>query len=105
MTETTITLTDLKRHLGQMVNRAAYGQERIILLAHGKPHAVLLGMAELERLERLAQGGGVEQTSSEQMDLLAEMEALRAQMSSLTDSVVALQTVREERSDDLIGLP
>ncbi|MFQ5434472.1 MAG: type II toxin-antitoxin system Phd/YefM family antitoxin [Anaerolineae bacterium] len=49
-----MSLTDLKRNLGEIVNRAAYGKERIILLSRGKPRAALISIEDLKQLEMLA---------------------------------------------------
>jgi len=40
-----------KRQLGAHVNRAVYGEYRIIATYHGQPHCVLMGVGELEGLE------------------------------------------------------
>ncbi|CAK0745638.1 Antitoxin (modular protein) [uncultured Gammaproteobacteria bacterium] len=37
----------------ELVNRAAYGQERVVLTRHGKPIAAVVSLADLEALERL----------------------------------------------------
>lgn len=39
--------------LGELVNRAGYGKERIALMRHGKQVAYLVGVADLERLKEL----------------------------------------------------
>lgn len=104
MSETAISLTELKQNLGEVVNRAAYGNERIILLSRGKPRAALISIQDLEKLEQLAQEAQTTRNIQEQMELLAEMDALRAQMDTVTDSVEVLREVREERLNDLMGL-
>jgi prevent-host-death family protein len=104
MSETTISLTELKQNLGEVVNRAAYGNERIILLSRGKPRAALISIQDLEKLEQLAQEAQTTRNIQEQMELLAQMDALRAQMDTVTDSVEVLREVREERLNDLMGL-
>ncbi len=104
MVQSTISLTDLKRNLGEIVNRAAYGKERIILLSRGKPRAALISIEDLEQLEMLAQTAQADRNIQEQMDLLAEMDTLRDSMNEMTDSVEVLREVREERLNDLMGL-
>ncbi len=109
MTNYSISLTDLKQNLGEIVNRAAYGKERIILLSRGKPRAALISVNDLERLLSFEQSESQENNRQRQMALLAEMDALREQIrqefGELTDSVDVLHEVREERLDDLMGLP
>ena len=45
-------VSEASRHLSHGRNRAAYGQERIILESHGRPKAVLIGMEFFEELMR-----------------------------------------------------
>lgn len=108
MTDSSISLTDLKQNLGEIVNRAAYGKERIILLSRGKPRAALISVNDLERLLSFEQSESQENNRQRQMALLAEMDALREQIrqefGELTNSVDVLHEVREERLDDLMGL-
>jgi prevent-host-death family protein len=37
----------------ELVNRAAFGKERVVLTRHGKPVAVMVPLDDLELLERL----------------------------------------------------
>ena len=53
MTENQVTMTTLRQHLGDLVNRVAYGNERIILISRGEPRAAIISVAELERLQEL----------------------------------------------------
>jgi prevent-host-death family protein len=39
--------------LGDLVNRAGYANERIVITKHGKPAAALVSMGDLERLRAL----------------------------------------------------
>jgi prevent-host-death family protein len=50
----TVAADDARVALGELINRAGYGGERIIITRHGKPLAVLVGMADLDRLEKSA---------------------------------------------------
>ena len=65
---TNVSVSGLKDSLSELLNRAAYGQERIIVSSHGKPKAAVIGMEDLRRLERL----------EELEDALAAWEALQA---------------------------
>jgi len=47
----TITLSDARDTLGDLVNRAAYAGERVVIERRGKPAAVLIPVADLEALE------------------------------------------------------
>jgi len=46
-----IGVTQARDQLGELVNRAAYGDERIVLTRHGRPVAALVPIAVLHDLE------------------------------------------------------
>lgn len=103
----TITLTELKQNLGEIVNRAAYGKERIVLSARGKAKAALISLDDLRRLEALEQAQSQKAYVQRQQALLTEARVLRELMVEAgehTDSTKALDEIREERSDELAGL-
>lgn len=50
---TMISISQMKNTLSEVLNRVAYGQERIIIASRGKPKAVVISVADLERLEDL----------------------------------------------------
>ena len=52
MSETHVSIGRVKRDLSELVNRVAYGGERIMLTSRGKPKAALVSIADYERLER-----------------------------------------------------
>jgi len=66
MTVTSVSVSALKNALSEFLNRAAYGQERIIVSSRGKPKAAVIGMDDLQRLEQV----------EELEDALAAWEAL-----------------------------
>lgn len=47
-----VSVSEASRNLSHWVNRAAYGQESIILESHGRPKAVLIGVEAFEELTR-----------------------------------------------------
>lgn len=49
----TVTVSGLKDTLSQVLNRAAYGRERIVVSSHGKPKAAVIGIEDLRLLEEL----------------------------------------------------
>jgi prevent-host-death family protein len=49
----TVSATEARKHLPELLNRAGYGKERICIESHGKPVAVLISYEDLERLEAL----------------------------------------------------
>ena len=104
MNSQSVTLTDLKQNLGDIINQAAYGQSRIVLTARGKPRAALISIEDLRQLQTLEQALPVSLNIQEQLALLAKMDELRVQMSGATDSTETLRQIREERLDDILGL-
>ena len=62
----TMTTVDAREHFSEVVNRAAYGKERVGLLRHGKQVAVVVPVEDLALLER----------AEEQIDLLDARAAL-----------------------------
>lgn len=46
-----IGVTEARDQLGELVNRAAYGEERIVLTRHGRAVAALVPIAVLQDLE------------------------------------------------------
>ena len=53
MTVTSVSVSALKDALSEFLNRAAYGQERIVVSSRGKPKAAVIGMDDLQRLEQV----------------------------------------------------
>ncbi|WP_433424897.1 type II toxin-antitoxin system Phd/YefM family antitoxin [Microtetraspora malaysiensis] len=48
-----IPVTQARADFAELVNRAAYGGERIVMTRHGKPIVALVPAADLERLQEL----------------------------------------------------
>ncbi|WP_306211865.1 type II toxin-antitoxin system Phd/YefM family antitoxin [Actinoplanes sp. RD1] len=48
-----VPVTQARAEFADLINRASYGGERIVIARHGKPIAALISAADLERLERL----------------------------------------------------
>ena len=65
MAVTVISVSKMKDALSEILNRAAYGRERIIIASRGKPKAAVISVKDLELLEELE-------------DALAAREALEA---------------------------
>jgi prevent-host-death family protein len=102
----TISVTELKQNLGEVINQAAFGGQRIILLSHGKERAALISMDDLRLLETF-QEDKREIYQSHQLNLLGEARQLRetvAESGYQVDSTSVLDEVREERLHDLTGL-
>lgn len=52
MSEDTVSIGQVKRDISDLVNRVAYRGDRILLTSRGKPKAVLISVADYERLKR-----------------------------------------------------
>lgn len=100
-----VSLTEAKQSLGEVVNRAAYGSQRIVLLSRGKPKAALVSLADLEWLER----SDTERLArrARRREALDMADSLRAEILArrdgelLSDSVEDLRRLREERLHEL----
>ena len=107
MTAKTISVTELKQNLGEIVNQASFGGTRFILLSHGKERAALISVEDLRLLETLLAESQRELVQTQQLNLLAEARQLREsseEQGYSADSASVLDEVREERLDDLTDL-
>jgi len=52
MPETRVSIGQVKRDLSDLVNRVAYGGERIILTSRGRPKAAIVSIEDYSRLEQ-----------------------------------------------------
>ncbi|TEU18875.1 MAG: type II toxin-antitoxin system Phd/YefM family antitoxin [Anaerolineales bacterium] len=101
----TISLTEVKKSLGEVVNRAAYGGERIVLASRGKPKAALISIEDLKLLESLVSEQALRR--ARRREALAEADTLREVILArrggvpLPDSVEDLRQLREERIRDI----
>ena len=48
--EAQIAIEQAKRNISDLINRVAYGGERVILTCEGRPKAVLVSLADLQQL-------------------------------------------------------
>ncbi len=51
MAQTQVSIGQVKRDISDLVNRVAYGGERILLTSRGKPKAAIVSIEDYERLE------------------------------------------------------
>jgi len=78
MTEAEVSIEQVKRDISNLVNRVAFGNERIILTSRGKPKAVVISLADYDRLKHLSPTSGLNQWQS----WLAENQQLAADIST-----------------------
>ena len=53
MTDDQVSIGQVKRDISELVNRVAFGGERIILTSRGKPKAALVSVQDYETLEKM----------------------------------------------------
>ena len=78
-----VSVSQLKEGLSEYLNRAAYGQERIVIVSRGRPKAAVISIRDLERLEELEDALAAQEAMAEYendktislTDLIAELEA------------------------------
>jgi prevent-host-death family protein len=65
MSDTTLPLAEIKKHLSQIVDRVEHHHERVVLTRRGRPAAVLMSPDDLASLEEtldiLSQAGALEE--------------------------------------------
>lgn len=70
-TDNQLSMAEAREHFAEVVNRAAYGKERLILTRRGRPLAAVVPVEDLELLEELED----ERDSALARERLAEWEA------------------------------
>ena len=81
-----ISISEMKDSLSEILNRVAYGQERIVVASRGKPKAAVISVDDLKLLEELE-------------DALAAREALAEDERGETISLEELIAELEEGGD------
>ncbi len=74
--EVHVSIGQVKRDISELVNRVAYGHERIVLTSRGKPKAVLVSLDDYERLKQVQ----VSDTLARWQAWLAESRQLSAEI-------------------------
>jgi prevent-host-death family protein len=91
MAEHEISIGRVKRDISELVNRVAYGGERIILTSRGKPKAALVSIEDYERLQR-----------GQPDDSLAHWQAWAAQSDALASAILARRGAAAIDVDELL---
>lgn len=79
-------VTEARDQLGELVNRAAYGDERIVLTRHGQPVAALVPIALLDQLA----------DAEDAADLAAAREAAAQDRPNVSHAQVLADLVADE---------
>lgn len=61
-----VSVSEAREDFAELVNRAAYGHERVLVSRHGRPVAAIVSVEDVEFLERM----------EDEFDLKAALEAL-----------------------------
>ena len=105
----TVSIAEVKRSISAIVNRVAFGRERIVLTSRGKPKAALVSIEDLQKLKMLGRTA-VPPSRAQRKAALAMAQAVRemtlARRGGVPFSDVAedLRKLREERDLELAGL-
>ena len=103
--DATVSIGEVKRDISELVNRVAFGGERIVLTSRGKPKAVLVNIEDYKRLQEQEQSRALQQweTWSAEADELSQ-RILRERGGRPVDVdlvVLAAKADLEVRHDDL----
>lgn len=82
-----ISIGQVKRDISELVNRVAYGDERIILTSRGKPKAVLISLEDYSRLKAIE-----------------EDKRISYREKWLTDTQTLANQIRESHGNQMIDL-
>lgn len=103
--DATVSIGEVKRDISELVNRVAYGGERIVLTSRGKPKAVLVSLADYERLQTDEQQGRLQQWEAwmQKAEALSNEILARRQGQPLDVEMIeqAAKADLEERWDEL----
>jgi prevent-host-death family protein len=76
VTNARVSIGTVKRDISKLVNRVAYGGERILLTSRGKPKAAIVSLEDYAQLEEAKAGASLEQWRL----WMAESDALAAEI-------------------------
>ena len=105
----TVGIVEIKRSISTLVNRVAFGRERVILTSRGKPKAALLSIEDLQKLETLERITASPSRAQRKAALamaqaVREMTLARRGGVPFSDVAEDLRGLREERDRELAGL-
>lgn len=113
MTDATVSIGQVKRDISELVNRVAFGGERIVLTSRGKPKAALVSVEDYEQLHKLAQEEYVQQwqqwlaaaarlsnailaeRNGQMLDIELLLQAARADLEERDEHLLAIATARD----------
>ncbi len=97
MPEIYVSIGRVKRDISELVNRVAYGGERIVLTSRGKPKAALVSIEDYERLQR----GRAEEQAVRWQAWVAQADRLAAEIRARRggDTIDVDALLRREREE------
>ncbi len=116
MADTQVPIGQVKRDISDLVNRVAYGGERIVLTSRGRPKAALVSIEDYEHLTKVLKEGGkvyarrlvvnIENyerpTEKEASSNLAHLQIWLAQTDALVAEILERRGGEEIAIDDLM---
>lgn len=102
-------IAEIKRNISTIVNRVAFGRERIVLTSRGKPKAALVSIRDLQKLESLDKTSpplprAQRKAALSMAQAVREMTLARRGGIPFSDIAEDLHRLREERDLELAGL-
>ncbi|HVC33639.1 MAG TPA: type II toxin-antitoxin system Phd/YefM family antitoxin [Chloroflexota bacterium] len=91
MREARVSIGQVKRDISELVNRVAYGDERVVLTSRGKPKAALVSIEDYRRLQQ-----------EEVEARLRRWEAWKAENDKLTADILARREGRYVDVDEIL---
>jgi len=97
-----IGVAEIKRNISAIINRVAFGRERIILTSRGKPKAALVSIEDLQTLETLDRllslpSRAQQKAALDMAQAVREMTLARRDGVPFSDVTEDLRRLREER--------
>jgi prevent-host-death family protein len=102
-------IADIKRNISSIVNRVAFGRERIVLTSRGRPKAALVSIEDLQTLEAMDRTTSLPPRAQRKAALgmaqaVREMTLARRGGVPFADVAEDLRRLREERDLELSSL-
>lgn len=98
MTVTQVSIGQVKRDISELVNRVAFGGERIVLTSRGKPKAAIVSMDDFSRL---AEGPRQQRRKQWQLWLAANKKLNDAINTRRNDQLIDIDLIWDASRADL----
>ncbi len=97
-----ISIADASRQLSQVINRASYGREVVILTSRGRPKAVLIGLDAFQQI--LGMEGKTELASVKEIRQTFRQALEEAGYRSPEDIVAFVRSVKKEMAEEILPI-